>query len=94
MEISIPILAFALGAIFGVFTVSHVVQKALNSYRRTTMIFLVSLVAGALRAPIVEVEKVIVEKGLSWIAVLPEFALAASTVALIVFILDKKAGIF
>lgn len=93
-EVSSPILTFVLGAIFGVFTVSHVVHKALRSYRRTTMIFLVSLVAGALRAPIVEVEKILVERNISWISVVPEFAMATSGGALIVFLLDKKAGLF
>lgn len=93
-EVSSPILIFVSGGIFGAFTFSHLVQKALKSHRKTTIIFLVSLVAGALRAPVVEVEKIIVERNLSWVSVAPEFSSAAFIGASVVILLDKKAGLF
>ncbi|MFB6178659.1 MAG: DUF368 domain-containing protein [Halorientalis sp.] len=45
------ILAFALGAVVGVVTIAHVIKWALATYRGATLIFLVSLMVGALRLP-------------------------------------------
>ncbi|WP_435068385.1 DUF368 domain-containing protein [Haloplanus sp. C73] len=46
--------AFLVGAVVGLFTVAHVVRWALVNYRYATLSFLVSLVVGGLRAPVVK----------------------------------------
>lgn len=48
------IMAFAVGAIIGVVTIAHVIKWALANYRSATLVFLVSLMAGALRLPALE----------------------------------------
>jgi len=45
--------AFVVGALVGLFTVAHAVRWALVNYRYATLSFLVSLVVGGLRAPVV-----------------------------------------
>jgi putative membrane protein len=47
--------SFGAGAVTGIFTVSYAVEWMLEHYRRITMTFLVSLMAGSLRLPAVEV---------------------------------------
>ena len=46
------IAVFGSGAIIGLFSMAHAVQRALERYRAATMTFLVSLMVGALRLPI------------------------------------------
>jgi putative membrane protein len=46
---------FLSGAAVGVFTVAYAVQWALANYRRATLAFLVSLMVGSLRLPVIEV---------------------------------------
>jgi putative membrane protein len=46
---------FGVGAVIGLFTVAHVVRRALDQYREATIAFLVSLMVGSLRLPLVEV---------------------------------------
>ena len=46
---------FGGGAVIGLFTVAHVVRRALDEYREATIAFLVSLMVGSLRLPLVEV---------------------------------------
>ncbi|MEF8855997.1 MAG: DUF368 domain-containing protein [Haloplanus sp.] len=48
------VVAFLAGAVVGVFTVAHAVRWALVRYRSATLSFLVSLVVGGLRAPVVK----------------------------------------
>jgi len=45
------IVLFAGGATIGVLTIAHVIRWALTAYRNGTLVFLVSLMAGALRLP-------------------------------------------
>jgi len=47
--------SFAVGAVVGLLTISHAINWALETYREATLIFLVSLMAGALRLPAAEV---------------------------------------
>ncbi len=47
----IPFGAFMAGAIVGVFSVAYAVRAALERYREATLVFLVSLMVGALRYP-------------------------------------------
>ncbi|MXR52366.1 DUF368 domain-containing protein [Halovenus sp. WSH3] len=51
----IRIAAFLSGAAVGVFTVAYVVRWALDHYRQATLVFLVSLMLGSLRLPVLEV---------------------------------------
>ena len=87
-----PVFVFLVGGVFGLFTISHVVRWSLENYREVTFAFLVSLVFGALRAPILEVEKVLVETGSSWIQIMPEFFLMALIGGSVVFFIDSRAG--
>lgn len=50
-----PLAAFLGGALVGVFSVAYAVRAALNRYREATLVFLVSLMLGALRLPATEV---------------------------------------
>ncbi len=72
-----PIIVFVSGAFVGVFSVANLVQKALDRYRKATMAFLVSMIVGALRAPVAEVNIFLAEQSITWITVLPSFVGAA-----------------
>jgi putative membrane protein len=50
-----PLAAFLGGAVVGVFSVAYAVRAALDRYREATLVFLVSLMLGALRLPATEV---------------------------------------
>jgi putative membrane protein len=81
--------AFVGGAFVGLFTVAHAVRRALRTHPETTMAFLVALVVGALRAPVVEVARTL-EGG--WTAeVVTLFAAAALVGAVVVALLERYA---
>ena len=89
-----PVAAFLLGGVGGLFTIAHAVRYALDRARAATLAFLVSLIVGALRAPLVEVSARLAESGESWRAAAPRFALAALVGAGVVLVLDRySAGI-
>lgn len=46
---------FGVGAVIGLLTVAHLVKRALERYRTATLTFLVSLMVGSLRLPVVEI---------------------------------------
>lgn len=76
LESGIPIAAFILGGLVGLLTVARAVRAALARYREATLIFLVSLIAGSVRAPLeriaLHVESVTFELALSvsiWVIV-------------------------
>jgi len=87
-----PIVVFAAGAVVGLFTVAHAVRRALAAYREATIAFLVSLIVGALRAPVIEVGLVLADRGASWADALPLFAGAAVLGAAGVIVIDRYAG--
>lgn len=91
VEAAPPIVVFMSGALVGLFTVAHAVRRALAAYREATVAFLVSLIVGALRAPVVEVDAVLAERGVAWLAVLPTFLGAAVVGAAAVLVLDHYA---
>jgi len=93
IDSSRPVAVFILGGFFGLFTIAHFIRWALENHRQVTFAFLVSLVFGALRAPILEVEKILAENGATWIQVMPEFGLMAILGGLLVFLIDYRAGI-
>lgn len=51
IEYGTIVLIFCLGAAVGLFSMAHVVKRALERYRQATLTFLVSLMVGALRLP-------------------------------------------
>lgn len=55
LDALVPFVAFAAGAVVGVFSVAYAVRAALDRYREATLTFLVSLMVGALRLPVTEV---------------------------------------
>jgi len=87
-----PVVTFLIGGVVGLFTIAHAVRRALERYRMATIAFLVSLVVGALRAPVVETGVVIAERGRTWPAVLPTFVAAGAVGAALVFVLDRFGG--
>lgn len=93
IDISRPVAVFIIGGFVGLFTIAHFIRWALENYRQVTFAFLVSLVFGALRAPVLEVEKVLAENGTTWMNVIPEFGLMAILGGMLVFLIDYKAGV-
>ncbi|ELZ53467.1 MULTISPECIES: DUF368 domain-containing protein [Halorubrum] len=87
-----PVAAFLAGGVCGLFTVAHAVRYALARARAATLAFLVSLVVGALRAPLVEVSARLAESGESWRAAAPRFALAALVGAGLVAVLNRYSA--
>ncbi|PSP84124.1 DUF368 domain-containing protein [Halobacteriales archaeon QS_6_64_34] len=82
------VVTFILGGLVGLFTVGKVVRGALDRNRTATMTFLVMLVVGALRAPVVETQ---LEAGGFTTEVLVAFAGAAVAGALFLLALDWYA---
>jgi putative membrane protein len=87
-----PVVAFLAGGVVGLFTVAHAIRYALARARAATLAFLVSLVVGALRAPLVEVSLRLAESGETWRAAAPRFALAAVAGAAFVLVLDRYSA--
>jgi len=93
-EAAPPVLTFILGAIAGVFTIAYAVRYALERYRAATVAFLVSLIVGALRAPIEQVDKRLLAAGEAWtLTAVGLFAGFGILGALVVLALDRFAGI-
>ena len=87
-----PVATFLVGGVVGVFTIAHAVKYALASARAATIAFLVSLIVGALRAPLVEVSIRLAQSGETWQAAAPRFTLAAIAGAAVVFVLTRYSG--
>ena len=87
-----PVVTFLVGGVVGVFTIAHAVRYALASARAATIAFLVSLIAGALRAPLVEVSIRLAESGETWQAAAPRFAIAAVGGGAVVLVLSRYSG--
>ena len=83
-----PVATFLVGGVVGVFSIAHAVKYALERARAATIAFLVSLIVGALRAPLVEVSTRLAASGESWRAAAPRFALAAVAGAAVVLVLN------
>jgi putative membrane protein len=87
------VVAFVAGAVVGLLTVAHAVRKALATYREPTLAFLVSLIAGALRAPVVQSSVALAEAGRSWTpTALGTFAVAGLVGVGLVVVIDRYAG--
>ncbi|MDZ5810482.1 DUF368 domain-containing protein [Halorubrum sp. AD140] len=87
-----PVATFLLGGVVGLFTIAHAVRYALARARAATLAFLVSLIVGALRAPVAEVSLRLAESGEPWRAAAPRFALAALGGAALVLVLDRYSA--
>ncbi|ELZ40273.1 hypothetical protein C463_15170 [Halorubrum californiense DSM 19288] len=87
-----PVATFLLGGVVGLFTIAHTVRYALSRARAATLAFLVSLIVGALRAPLVEVSVRLAESGESWLAAAPRFAVAALLGAGLVAVLNRYSA--
>lgn len=85
-----PIIVFISGAFVGLFSVVHVVKRSLEKFREATMAFLVSMVLGALRAPVVQVENHLIEQGTVWSEAAPGFLAAAVLGGVIILFLDSR----
>jgi putative membrane protein len=88
------VVAFVAGAFVGLFSVAHAVRWALERDRATTLAFLVALIVGALRAPIVRTSDRLVELGRAWTpTVVATFAAAAVVGAVLVVLLERYTDI-
>ena len=88
-----PVVAFLAGALVGLFTVAHAVRWALAHYREATLVFLVSLIVGALRAPVVQAGLALDAEGAAWTTeAVALFAASALLGALAVVAVDRLAG--
>jgi len=87
---TLTILLFVGGGAFGLLTISHAVKWALARRQVTTMTFLVALVVGALRAPIVQTGRALPD---GWTQpTLVTFAAAAVVGAAFVIGVERAAG--
>jgi putative membrane protein len=93
VETGTVVVAFVAGAVVGLFTVARGVRAALARDRETTLTFLVALVIGALRAPVVSAGSELDDLGRTWT---PEtvglFVAAAVVGAVVVLALDRAVG--
>jgi putative membrane protein len=55
VSLSVVIGVFGCGAIIGLLSVAHAIRWALDNYRAATLAFLVSLMVGSLRLPVLEI---------------------------------------
>ena len=80
------VVTFLAGALVGVLSISYVVRRALDTYRGLTLAFLVSLMIGALRLPVIE----ILADADGWSPTSTAGILLAATAgAVCVFVLDR-----
>jgi len=93
IETAPPVVTFMSGAVVGLFTVAHTVRWALKHYREATLAFLVSLIVGALRAPVEQSTIALSEAGLVWTTdTIGLFVLFAIGGAIAVVAVDRLAG--
>ena len=84
------VVTFVGGGLVGLFTIARVVRAALDYNREVTYAFLVALVLGALRAPVVTLSGP--DYAVSWTTpTIQAFAGAAAVGAVVVFVLDWYA---
>jgi putative membrane protein len=87
------VVSFLCGAVIGLFTISRIVDWALTRYREATFTFLIFLIVGALRAPVVQTSARLAETGRSWTPELVGvFAAAAVVGAAAIVLVDRYAA--
>ena len=62
----IPVIVFLTGAVVGLFSIAHGISVALERDREVTLVFLVSLIVGALRAPVEQATLELTQMGAEW----------------------------
>ncbi|WP_439330932.1 DUF368 domain-containing protein [Halorubrum ezzemoulense] len=65
-ESALPVVTFLLGAVIGLLSVAHAVRAAFKRNRELTVAFLVSLIFGALRAPVEQASVELSAMGMNW----------------------------
>ena len=86
-----PLVVFMSGGIIGVFVTVSVIEKALARYREASMTFLIALMLGALRSPLVQVSRSIPDStGL--LSVVPGFFLGSLLGGFAVLIVDRATS--
>jgi putative membrane protein len=94
LENGTVVVAFVAGAFVGLFSVAHAVRWALERDRATTLAFLVALIVGALRAPVVRTTDRLAELGRAWTpTAVATFVVAAIVGAVLVLILERYSGL-
>lgn len=84
---------FVAGALVGLFTVAHAVRWALEHHRQATLAFLVALVAGALRAPLIQIGIALKESGRGWSPGVVAVVVGTAVVgAVVVVAVERYAG--
>ncbi|QLG64098.1 DUF368 domain-containing protein [Halorarum salinum] len=87
------VVSFIAGGVVGLLSIAHLIRRALERDRETTMAFLVGLIVGALRAPVSSAGENLAELGRGWT---PEtvglFVVAGLVGALAIFAIDRAAG--
>lgn len=66
LETGIPVIVFLTGAVVGLFSIAHGIRAALERNREVTLVFLVSLIVGALRAPVEQATLELTRMGAEW----------------------------
>lgn len=67
-----PLIIFASGGFIGLFTAAKTVEKALERDKKTTLSFLVGMVAGSLRAPVLRISQNLASENIRWMETAPE----------------------
>jgi putative membrane protein len=83
------VVAFGVGGVVGLLTITRVIEYALEHHRASTLAFLVSLMVGALRLPI---ERVLASTGTLDAGVAATLALAAVVGGALVIGIDRATG--
>ena len=92
IESGAVVFTFVLGAFTGVLSLVKLVDYALERHRQATMAFLVSLMLGALRAPIEQIDIVLQDQGVLWVSALPEVLTAAALGGIVIFLIDRRTA--
>jgi len=93
VDTAVPVVTFMAGGVVGLLTIAHSVRWALDRYREATLAFLVSLIVGALRAPVEQTTLELVGAGLEWTPrIVGLFLLFAVGGAAAVLLVDRLAG--
>lgn len=86
----IVVAIFLCGGAIGVLTVSRIIKRLFETARNTTLVFLVALILGALRAPLTELSTI---ESFSWTAPTGiAFAIAAAVAGILVYTLTRAVG--
>jgi putative membrane protein len=93
VEPGVPITVFLSGGVVGLITVAHTIRWALDTYREATTAFLISLIVGALRAPIEQTELALGGSVQWWTPAIGGLFVGSAVVgAVVVIAIDQLAG--